>query len=130
MIFKEGAPLYATETERKHGEDVLYVNYLGAAFVPSLAENPAVMSGAVESLIENPKISRIVFVQQRNYNYPFEQIAILSEMARLYTFFTRQENILSPAKLSFLGNVDEMYADLSYVLSLLKQDPISCYLEI
>src|SRR3989344_5721171 len=101
MIFKEGAPLYATETERKHGDDVLYVNYLGAPFIPSIAENPAVMSGAIESLIENSKISRIVFVQQRNYNYPFEQVSMLNEIATLYTFLTKQENVLSPAKLGF-----------------------------
>ena len=38
MQFKEGTPLYAYEVQREGGEDVLYINYLGAGFVPSLSE--------------------------------------------------------------------------------------------
>jgi len=36
MNFKEGTPLYAYETRREGGEDVLYINYLGAPYVPNL----------------------------------------------------------------------------------------------
>ncbi len=130
MIFKEGAAIYATEVERKAGEDVLYVNYLGAPFVPSIAENPVVMSRTVDMLVENPSISRIIFVQQRNYNYPFEQVALLSDIATMYTFLTKQEAILSVEKLSIYGNVPEIHAEIIYLLTLLKQDPIGCYLEL
>ena len=130
MLFKEGAPLYATELERRHGEDVLFVNYLGAPFVPSIADNPSVMAGTVDSLLENPGVSRIVFVQQRNYNYPFEQVSLLSEIARLHTFFMKQENILSPMKLDLFGSIEEIHNELSYFLGLLKQDPVSCYLDL
>src|SRR3989344_5324441 len=130
MLFKEGTPLYATELERRHGEDVLFVNYIGAPFVPSIADNPSVMAGTVDSLLENPGVSRIVFVQQRNYNYPFEQVSLLSEIARLHTFFMKQENILSPMKLDLFGSIEEIHNELSYFLGLLKQDPVSCYLDL
>ena len=40
MLFKEGARVGAIEIERREGEDVLYVNFLKANFVPSLADNP------------------------------------------------------------------------------------------
>ena len=36
MQFKDGTPLYTYEVQREGGEDVLYVNYLGAPLVPSL----------------------------------------------------------------------------------------------
>ena len=39
----EGKPLYSYEVKREGGEDILYINYLGAPFVPSLAEYPEVM---------------------------------------------------------------------------------------
>src|SRR3989338_2781604 len=127
MIFKEGAGVGAIEIERKSGEDVLYVNYLGASFVPSIADNPEIMGRTVEILGENPNLSRIVFVQQKNYNYPYEQTLLLAEIARLYVYLTRQESILSPEKLSMIGNIAEAHGELSYFISLLRQDPIYCY---
>jgi type IV secretory pathway ATPase VirB11/archaellum biosynthesis ATPase len=130
MLFKEGAPLYSLEIERKAGEDVMYVNYLNAPFVPSVADNPAVMARTVDALVDNPNVSRIIFVQQRNYNYPFEQVSLLAEMAAVYNFLSKQEAVLSVEKLSLFGNVPEMHAELSYLLTLLRQDPVACYLEL
>ncbi|MDO8508877.1 MAG: type II/IV secretion system ATPase subunit [Nanoarchaeota archaeon] len=130
MIFKEGAALYAVEVEREEGEDILYVNYLQAEYVPSIADNPDVMGRVIDALIENSNASRIVFVQQRNYNYPFEQTILLTEIARLYNFLLKQDELLSPAKLQFFGNISQVYGELSYLLGLLKQDPVGCYIEL
>jgi type IV secretory pathway ATPase VirB11/archaellum biosynthesis ATPase len=127
MLFKEGAPLYSTEIERTAGEDVMYVNYLNAPFVPSIADSPAVMARTVDSLVENPNVSRVVFVQQRNYNYSFEQISLLAEIAAVYNFLFKQEAVLSVEKLSLYGNVPEVHAELTYLLTLLRQDPMACY---
>ena len=130
MIFKEGSPLYAVEVERQEGEDILHVNYLQAGFVPSIADNVEVMARTIEALAENANVSRIVFVQQRNYNYPFEQVRLLGEIARIYNFLVKQEEILSPEKLQIFGNVAEIYEDLLYLINLLKQDPVGCYVEL
>lgn len=130
MMFKEGSQLYATEVERIEGEDVLYVNYLQAGFVPSLAEYPEVMARTVDALAEHPQVSRVVFVQQRNYHYAFEQVRLLIEIAQLYQFLTGQEELLSPAKLQVFGNVSETHRDLSYLLDLMKRDPIACFVEL
>ncbi len=130
MIFKEGAALYTIEIERQEGEDVLYMNYLEAGYVPSIADYSDVMARTVDVLVENPNVSRIVFVQQRNYNYSFEKISLLAEIARIYNFLVKQEEILLPGKLHLFGNVAEVYADLNYLLGLLRQDPIGCYVEV
>jgi len=130
MIFKEDSPLYTTEIERRAGENIMYVNYLKAPFVPSLADDPSVMSRTVDALIENPDISRIIFVQQRNYNYPPEQVFLLAEIARLYNYLTKQEAILSTEKLALFGDVSRIHGELSYLLSLLRQDPVACYLSL
>ena len=53
MIFKEGSPLYAVEVEREEGEDVLYVNYLHAEYIPSISNNPEVMAKVIDALIDN-----------------------------------------------------------------------------
>ncbi len=130
MLFKPGSAIYANEIEREQGEDVLYINAVGAQIVPSIAENAEITARVIDLLAENPNVSRIVFVQQRNYNYPNEQILLLAEIARIYNFLTKQEEILSPRKLALFGNASEIYEDLSYLLELLKQDPFSCYTEI
>src|SRR3989344_1001595 len=131
MLFRQGTPLYAFEVHREGGEDVLYVNYLGSASVPNLAENPEVMERSVELLIENSNISRLVFVQQRNYNYDFQEISLLQEIAQLYTYLVKQEKILSPEKLSISGQpVARRYNLINYLAMLLKRDPIACYVEL
>ncbi len=130
MIFKEGSQLYATEVVRKQGEDILFVNFMSAPFVPSIADNGSVMARIVDLLADNPNVSRVVLVQQRNYNYSFEQVSMLEEIARIFVFLTKQENILSPEKIGLLGNLQMLYGDLTYLLNLLKQDPIECYLEL
>ena len=130
MMFKEGAVLYSLEIERTAGEDIMYVNYLNAPFVPSIADSSAVMARTVDSLVENPNVSRIVFVQQRNYNYSFEQVSLLAEVASIYNFLFKQEAVLSIEKLSMYGNVPEIHAELSYLLLLLRQDPIACYSDL
>jgi len=133
MIFPKEAPLYAHEVVRESGRDVLYVNYLGAPFVPNLALLPKVMAQIIDLLIENPTVSRIILVQQRNYCYDFKQVAMLNEIARLYVYFIRQERLLEPAMLAMPGceqYLGERLNIMRYlILSLLKQDPIACYVE-
>jgi len=132
MLFKKGTPLYACEIMREAGEDIMYVNYLGSSDVPSLAEYGEVMMKTVDALVENPNISRIVFVQQRNYSYNFFQTSMLLEIAQLYTFLLKQEKILSPEKL--VSRIEQFLAkrheNIAYFLYLLKQDPIAAYHEV
>ena len=132
MQFKKGAALYSYEVEREGGEDVVYINYLGAPYVPSLSDSPDVMGRTIDVLIENQNISRIVLVQQKNYNYDFKETSFLLEIAQLYVFLVRQEKILSQEKL--ITNCEQFfsqrYNSLFSFLFLLKQDPVAAYHEL
>ena len=130
MEFKLDSPPFAIEVERKEGENLMYINYLKAPFAPSIADSKEVMSRTIDALMENSNTSRIIFVQQKNYNYPYEQVSLLAEVAQLYNFLTKQEKLLSPEKLSVMANVGFAYSELTYLLSLLRQDPAACYLEL
>ena len=99
MQFEKEEALYSYEVKREGGEDVLYINYMGAPYVPSIADHPEVMERTIDSLIENPNASRIVFVQQKNYNYDFRETGYLLEVAQLYVFLIKQERVLSQEKL-------------------------------
>ena len=132
MQFKPDSKLYSTEIEREGGENVLYINYLGASYVPDLADSPEVMERTVDSLIKNPNVSRVVFVQQKNYNYDFQETSSLIEIAQLYTFLVKQEKILSQEKL--ITDQEQFFAqrynDVFTFISLLKSDPIAAYQQI
>jgi len=132
MLFKPGTPLYSYEVVREAGHQVMYINYLGAVNVPNIAENANIMARTMELLIESPNISRIVFVQQRNYSYSSSETFLLQEIANLYVYLTKQEKILSPSKLSISTSeyLSQRHNDVSYLLITLRRDPVACYSEL
>lgn len=132
MMFKPDTPLYSYEVIRESGENVMYINYLGTSFVPSLVDSGEVMARTLDNLKEDPNVARLVFVQHRNYSHDFSQVKILVEIVNLYDFLIKQENILSAEKLASLGaNYNAAYSFLSWVINeVLKQNPIRAYREL
>jgi archaeal flagellar protein FlaI len=133
MMFRKETKLYAYEVKREAGQDVIYINYMGAPNVPDLADSPIIMSRAIDYLIEVSSASKIVFVQQRNYSYPFNQVEMLLEIAQVYEHLIKQEKILLTSVLApytCKRCLARRYDIMRYlVLTLLKQDPIACYME-
>ncbi|MFH1248740.1 MAG: ATPase, T2SS/T4P/T4SS family [archaeon] len=133
MIFREGTALYDYEVMREAGQDVMYINYMGAPTVPIISDSPVCMARTIDSLIETPNVSRLVFVQQRNYSYDFSKVSMLLEVAHLYTYLVKHEKILSIERLSTPSCqkcLSQRYNSLNYlIMNLLKQDPIGCYVE-
>ncbi len=129
---EEKKKLYSYESRREGGEDILYIDYLGANYVPSLADYPDVMARTIDALIENPNASRIVFVQQKNYNYDLKETTLLLEIAQLYVYLMRQEKILSYEKIAASNeqSFNQRYNELFSFLLLLRQDPVSAYFEL
>jgi type IV secretory pathway ATPase VirB11/archaellum biosynthesis ATPase len=132
MQFEEGAKLYSYSVQREGGEDVIYINYQGAGFVPSLADYPEVVERVIDALIENSNVSRIVLVQQKNYNYDFNETTMLLEIAQLYVYLIKQEAILSQEKLitNWEQAFSKRYNEIFSFLYLLKRDPVAAYNEI
>ncbi|PIU75907.1 hypothetical protein COS75_02010 [Candidatus Pacearchaeota archaeon CG06_land_8_20_14_3_00_35_12] len=133
MIFKPETAIYNYEIIREAGQEVMYINYIGAPFVPSLADSAVCMARTVDALLESPTVSRIVFVQHnQNYSYDLQQISMLFEIAQLYNYLLKQEKVLSVSELTLECQrcLPQRYDSLRYlVLLLLKQDPIGCYVE-
>ncbi|MGV8152371.1 MAG: ATPase, T2SS/T4P/T4SS family [Candidatus Nanoarchaeia archaeon] len=132
MLFKKDTPLYSYEITREASNQVMYINYLGASSVPNIAVDANTMSRTIDILSGVSDISRIVFVQQRNYSYSSNQVFLLKEIANIYTHLLKQEKLLSPLKLS-IKNTDALssrYEKTIYLLNLLKSDPLLCYFEL
>jgi len=132
MQFEKGAKLYSHEVQKEGGEDILYINYNGSTFSPSVSAYPEVMERTVDALIDNPNVSRIIFVKDKNYNYDFRETNYLLEVASLYIYFLKQEEILSHEKLVSLDEsfFPKRYNELFSFLYLLKKDPVASYFEL
>jgi hypothetical protein len=132
MEFEKEAKLYDYRTERKGGEDILYFNYNSAPYSPSLEDYPEVMERTVDALIENPNVTRIVLVQQKNYNYDFVETNYLLEIASLYVYLSKQEKILSHEKLVTTNEefFTSRYNNLFSFLRFLKRDPVLAYQDL
>ena len=132
MLFKSNTPLYSYEIAREAGTQVIYINYLGAPYVPNLAEDGEVMARTIDVLVEAPNISRIVFIQQRNYSYGSNETFMLQEIANIYVYLTRQEKILAPSKLSIMNTeyLAERHRDVGNLLIELKRNPLGCFIEL
>ena len=120
------------EVRREGGEDVLYLDYSRATYSPSISESPEVMEKTMDCLIENPSVSRVVFSQDKNYNYDFKETSYLLEIASLYVYLLKQERILTFQKLvkEDEGAFSQRYNSLFSFLYLLKKDPFLAYFEL
>lgn len=132
MRFNPDSKPYTYEVQRESGEEVLYINYNGVPFVPSLSDSSDVMSRTVDVLVENPNVSRVVFSQSKNYNYDFVETSYLLEIAQMYVYLLKQENVLSSSKLVTTNDqfFAQRYNDVFSFLLLLKGDPIAAHSEL
>ena len=134
MLFKPGTQLYGYENIREGNQEVIYFNYLGAPFVPGIADSNVVMSRVIDALTEVSNATKIVFVQQRNYVHTFNQVKYLIDLSQLYTALIKQEKVLLASTLE-LGkcqkHINARYETMRYlILGLLKQDPVAMYFEL
>ena len=132
FVMAEVDKLYSYNVRREGGEDILYINFLGAPFVPDIASSGEVMSRVVDALIENPSVSRVILSQQKNYNYDFKETTSLLEFAQLYVYLMKQEKVLSQEKLTTtnISFFTQRYNEVFSFLLLLKSDPISAYFDL
>ncbi len=127
MIFKDNS-VFSTEVLRIEGENVLFINFLGADFVPSLINSPDLMARVIDILSSNRNVSRMVFVQYKNYNFNFEQLKMLNEISEFYDYLMKKENILSSKKLSFFKDSQRAFNFISnFLVNYLKKDPVFAF---
>ncbi|MCD6590209.1 type II/IV secretion system ATPase subunit [Candidatus Woesearchaeota archaeon] len=119
--------------ERISGESILRIDYSNIPRLPSIEEDPLCMAQVIELLAKNPDVSRIVFYQQREYEYDYSQTQILKEIAVIYRDLNLHESILSYQNLAD-RNVNESIVNMYYnrlkdiATNLLRRDPIGAYI--
>jgi len=131
MVFeKEGV----YQVIREGNEEVLKVDAKNWGYSPSIEDFGMVMSDVIDMLVGSPGVMRIVFNQQKNYIYNYDQTQMLVEIAGVYNHLIRGKRVLSITSWGFDEVGAKFYGDklgeIQYlILNLLKTDPIGAYVE-
>jgi archaeal flagellar protein FlaI len=121
----------ASEIIRQGDETIIRVNAEGMGQVPVVEDEELFMAKAVDLLIQNPGATKLVFYQQRDYEYEYPQVKLLAEIGATYKRLVKRSEEFSLMKLqSFGGRLDATTAynelhDLIY--NKLKKDPAGAY---
>ena len=121
------------EVIHEGAETILRVNYESMPRIPSIEDDPVCMSGVISRLIEVPGATKIVFYQKRDYEYDFEQVTILREIAAIYSQLMKQKEIFSYDSLkfeNFLKDLNTRYSDMQRIVQLIMSDPLGAYVEL
>ncbi len=127
--------VFSYELVREGEDTIIKVDCSGCNFLPSVEDSALVMSKTIEILVENRGITKIVFYQQRDYEYGYNQTQLLLEIARIYDILVRQKNLLSYQAMGFTHGYtrgfNQRYSELHNIIyNILKSDPLGAYVEI
>ena len=120
----------------REGDDViLSVNLEDYPRIPSIEDDPVVMSKMCNIMIEVKDATKIIFIQKRNYEYDYSQTSMLGEIAKLYNKLTRRKDVFSYTALlsdtTCSRWINTWYSDVQNIISnLFRSDPIGAYVEL
>jgi flagellar protein FlaI len=134
-IFEGRVPLYGYEVVREGEDNCMRINYEGAPMVPSIEDNPIVMARTCDNLIESKNVTKIIFSQKREYEYDYNQTALLREIALLYDRMSRQKEMFTLQALQVDAGskqfVNKWYTEIQkLVFQMLRSDPIGMYVDL
>ncbi len=121
----------------KHGvESILRINYLGKENFPSIEDDGIVMRETIKKLIQIPSTTKIVFVHNKNYEYEFNQVSILKEIANVFSTLSKEKELFQAGQI--LNNNEEcvklFFNRYTYLQNLiikdLPADPIGTYVKL
>jgi len=126
--------IFAYEVLRESGETIIQVDCEGVVRVPSIADEALFMSKAIDLLVENPAATKIIFSQKRDYEYDYQQIRVLKEIAMLYNRLMQKASAYSHSTLASFGqfvDANKAYNELHDVIyNTIKNDPVTAYLRL
>ncbi len=123
---------YSYDIIQEGEETILRIDCEGLTYIPSVEDNATTMAKTITILMETGAVTKIVFVQKRDYEYDFYQTQLLYEIAQLYNRLAKQ-NIFDyyaaqPECQKWFG---DKYSKLRLLIfRLLKEDPLGAYVEL
>jgi type IV secretory pathway ATPase VirB11/archaellum biosynthesis ATPase len=101
-------------------------------FPPSVEDSPTCMGRLIDLLAEISGVTKVVLMQKRDYEYDYNQTALLVEIAKLYKQLTKERlgyGILADqaAVRAAMGKYTELQ---NIIFRVMKEDPLGAYVDI
>ena len=134
-LFPEKKGPFSYDIIREGEEVILRMDLDNYPKVPSLEDDPILMAKTCDKIIEAGEVTKIVYYQKRNYEYEYDQVALIKEIANLYRHLSKRKDIIGYQALAnnnrCLRYANQWYAEVNNIISnLLRSDPVSAYVEL
>src|SRR3989344_2757663 len=131
-LFPEKKEPFSYDIIREGEEIILRIDLDDYNGVPSIEDDPILMAKTCDRLIEVGNMTKIVFYQKRNYEYDFNQVVLLQEIAKLYKQLSKRREVMGYQTIAADNRcaryVNTWYATINNIISnLLRSDPITAY---
>lgn len=138
MLFNNQSAGISYDISHEGEETVLRLDYEHSLDVPSIEDSANCMADTMDKLVSNRNVTKIVFVQRREYEYDYHQTRLLLEIAKVYAHLMKQKNLFNYSSLTLniqnpviIKDAQEKYAELqSIVFNSLKKDPVGTYVDL
>jgi archaeal flagellar protein FlaI len=115
-------------------DTILLADATASSVVPSIEDSAECMSEAIDQLVQNRGVTKIIYSQKQDYEYPYEQTQLLAELARTYRVLIRERKITH--EMLAVEGIPEKTASQRYTFvqqqlhDKLKRDPLGAYVAI
>jgi len=84
---------FSYQLQREGTDTILKIDYSKSLHTPSIEDDEVCMSRTISLLLESGNVSKIIFSKHRDYEYDYEQVKILNEVAKLYTILSKNKEL-------------------------------------
>lgn len=126
---------FTYDVDRDGDNVVIRVNYETISRIPSIEDDSLCMAKTIDVLGQVKDATQITFFQKRDFDYDYDQVVLLYDIARLFSEFSRRKDLFSFKALQFNGTCDKCqngwYNEIQEILfQKLKSDPIGAYVHL
>ncbi len=123
------------ELVREGDERVLKIACEAYNKIPSLEDDPVIMSKVVDILVKVKEATKIVFTQKRDYEYGLNQTLLLIEIAKLFQQLYRERDKLSLFEAGKDPRFREWYMEKQNIINNIlyfdfKQNPVGAFVKL
>ncbi|MFH1105592.1 MAG: hypothetical protein V1731_00050, partial [Candidatus Aenigmatarchaeota archaeon] len=88
------------EFEYNDKDNSIKMNTLGTMFGSSLEDFESCMAATIDKILELKKVSRVIFAENREYEYDWDQTKLLAEIANAMDEIVKGRRLLRVSNLS------------------------------
>ncbi|MBI2971374.1 MAG: type II/IV secretion system ATPase subunit [Candidatus Aenigmarchaeota archaeon] len=119
----------AVEYEYDEAAQKLRVNCLGTIYGPSIEDYDVWMAAVIDKLIELKRVVKVVLAERREYEYDFDEVRLLLEIANGLELINREKivSLKNIVTADCESEAPERYKILQTITGGIKYDPIEAY---